>query len=198
MDNIRLLVRKGARVRKRLLFLTGCPGVGKTTVLLKTVEFLEAGGWTVGGMISREVRERGERVGFEISDLCSGRLGWLAHVSQQSGPRIGKYRVNLADLEGVGVSAISEAVERSDVVVVDEIGPMELFSERFRQAVKRVVDCERLVICVIHWKARDRLLEEIGAREDAQIYVVTLENRGGLPATVASGAEAFLKQARIR
>ena len=185
-------------MRKRLLFLTGCPGVGKTTVLLKAVGVLRARGWTVGGMISREVRERGERVGFEISDLCSGRLGWLAHVGQQSGPRIGKYQVNLADLEGVGVSAISEAVERSDVVVVDEIGPMELSSERFRQAVKRVVDCEKLVAGVIHWMARDRLLEEVRAREDAQIYVVTLENRGRLPATVASWAEAFLKQARIR
>ena len=62
----------------RVLLLTGAPGVGKTTVLTKTVDALKAKGINVGGMISREVREGGVRVGFEILDLSSGKRGWLA------------------------------------------------------------------------------------------------------------------------
>ncbi|RJS68314.1 hypothetical protein CW693_04680 [Candidatus Bathyarchaeota archaeon] len=51
-------------LKKRLLLLTGNPGVGKTTVLLRVIKALKAEGYTVGGMISREVRTHGTRVGF--------------------------------------------------------------------------------------------------------------------------------------
>lgn len=115
------------------MLLTGSPGVGKTTVLLKTVEALKAKGYNVGGMISREARVGGTRVGFEILDLTSSKHGWLAHVNQKSGPQVGKYRVNLEDLDEIGAEAIKKAVENFDVVAVDEIGPMELFSGRRRE-----------------------------------------------------------------
>lgn len=78
---------------KRILLLTGSPGVGKTSVLLRIVESLKAKGYGVGGMISREVRVGGGRVGFEILDLNTGRTGWLAHVTQKHGPQVGRYRV---------------------------------------------------------------------------------------------------------
>jgi nucleoside-triphosphatase len=67
---------------KRVLLLTGSPGVGKTTVLMKTINELKEAGYRVGGMISREVREGGTRVGFEILDLNSSKRGWLAHVNE--------------------------------------------------------------------------------------------------------------------
>ncbi|MEM3047354.1 MAG: nucleoside-triphosphatase, partial [Candidatus Bathyarchaeia archaeon] len=125
----------------RAVFLTGMPGVGKTTVLLKTVKALEQRGLKPGGMISREAREGGLRVGFELLDVQTGRTGWLSHVRNPSGPVVGKYRVNLADLDSVGVKAIEEAVTRREVclVVIDEVGPMELFSSAFREAVRKAL-----------------------------------------------------------
>jgi nucleoside-triphosphatase len=87
-------------------------------------------------MFSREVREGDSRVGFEVVDVANAKVGWLAHVNQQGGPQVGKYHVNLGDLEAVGVKAIAEATEKQDVVVVDEVGPMELFSEKFKQATR--------------------------------------------------------------
>jgi len=166
---------------KRLLFLTGAPGVGKTTVLLKTVEKLKMRGCRVGGMISREVRSGGERVGFELLDVMSGNRGWLARVDGKEGTRVGKYRVSLEDVDGVGVEAVLDAVEGADVVVIDEVGPMELCSERFRVAVERAVESWRIVVGVVHWKARDKLIDEVKRREDAEIVEVTSENREGLP-----------------
>ena len=94
----------------RVLILTGAPGVGKTTVLTKTVDALKAKGVSVGGMISREVRESNVRVGFEILDLTNGKHGWLAHVNCQSGPQVGKYHVNLQDLDNIGTAAITQAL----------------------------------------------------------------------------------------
>ena len=71
-------------MQKRVLLLTGNPGVGKTTVLIKTVDSLKAEGISVGGMISREAREGNVRVGFEIIDLTNDKHGWLAHVNQKN------------------------------------------------------------------------------------------------------------------
>jgi nucleoside-triphosphatase len=178
--------------RKRLLFLTGNPGIGKTTVLMNAVESLKTNGYSVGGMVSREVRSCGTRVGFEILDLGTGKRGWLAHVNQKLGPQVGRYRVNLEDLNGIGVEAILVAVEKFDAVVIDEIGPMELFSEKFREAVKRAVESEKLLIGVVHWKAKDRLIEEVKAREDAEVIAVTYENRNKLHEIIAEKAVKFL------
>jgi nucleoside-triphosphatase len=178
------------------LLLTGNPGVGKTTVLLKVAGALKAGGYSVGGMISREVRSCGERVGFEILDLNSNRCGWLAHVNQPDGPRVGKYHVNLHDLEDIGVNSILKAAKECDVVCIDEIGPMELFSERFKEAVKQAADCGKLLVGIVHWRVRDKLIEEVRSREDAEIVEVTLENRNRLQETVVAKAVAFLKSQR--
>jgi len=183
---------EGEQLRKRLLVLTGSPGVGKTTVLLRVVESLKAKGYSVGGMLSREVRSDKTRVGFEILDLSSDRRGWLAHVNQKSGPSVGKYRVNLEDLDNIGANAIVNAAENFDVVVIDEIGPMELFSEKFKEAVRRAVEGGKLVVGVVHWKARDRLIDEVKKREDIEIIVVTYENRNKLHQTIIEKAAEHL------
>lgn len=177
---------------KRLLFLTGNPGVGKTTVLLRIVEALKAEGYRIGGMLSQEVRTGGERVGFEILDLNSGKRGWLAQVNQKNGPRIGRYCVNLEDLENIGAKAIMDAVKDSDVVAVDELGPMELFSDKFREAVRKAVESDKLVAGVVHWKAKDKLVEEVKSREDAELFTVTSENRDKLHEVVLAKALDFL------
>jgi nucleoside-triphosphatase len=170
---------------KRVLLITGAPGVGKTTVLTKAISILREKGFKVGGMLSREVREEGVRVGFEIRDLNSGKRGWLAHVNQQTGPQVGKYCVNLADLENVGARAINEAIETCDIVGIDEIGPMELFSEKFRNAVETAMKSHKIVIAVIHWKATDKLITSVKERNDTEIFTVIPENRDKLSKTIA-------------
>ena len=135
--------------------MTGAPGSGKTTVALKSAERLKEKGYSVGGMLSRDARSYGNRIGFEILDLSSGRQGWLASIHQEQGPRVGKYRVNIGDLDRIGVHAILVADESMDAVIIDEIGPMEFFSERFIAAVKQVVEGRKLVVCTIHWRMTD-------------------------------------------
>jgi nucleoside-triphosphatase len=193
IGDIRLLVCRGNKLPTRILLLTGNPGVGKTTVLTKTVDALKAEGYTVGGMISREVRESGTRVGFEIHDLTSGRRGWLAHVNQKSGPQIGKYHVNIQDLNSVGAEAILAAVENCNVIAIDEIGPMELFSEKFKEATRKALESGKPVVAVVHWKAHDSLIIEARNREDAELITVTFENREKLHETIAEKALKILK-----
>lgn len=161
--------------------MTGAPGVGKTSVLTKIVDALKAKGISVGGMISREVREGGVRVGFEILDLSSGKHGWLAQVNRQGGPQVGKYYVNLGDLDNIGVAAIIQALENCSAVAIDEIGPMELYSQKFKQAVVQVLESKKLVLAVVHGKAKDPLVTQVKRRVDAEIFNVTFSNREKLP-----------------
>jgi len=164
----------------RIIFITGQPGIGKTSVLLNAIEILKKRGYTVGGMISREVRERGVRIGFEIVDIYTGQRGWLAHVNQPEGPKVSKYRVNLEDLKTIGVNSVLNAIEKTDIVAVDEIGPMELFSPEFKRAVVQALKSNKPLLGTIHQRARDALIYTIKARKDTEILEVTYENRGTL------------------
>jgi nucleoside-triphosphatase len=180
-------------MQKRVLLLTGSPGVGKTTVLTKTIAVLKERGFKVGGMISRETRQDGTRVGFEILDMGTSRRGWLAHVNQKNGPQVGKYRVNLDGLDNIGAQAILNALENCDVVAIDEIGPMELFSEKFTDAARRALESSKLVIAVVHWKAQDRLVNYAKNMKETETITVTAENREKLHGHVAEKAIAFLE-----
>ena len=157
--------------------MTGQPGVGKTTILLRIVNALKAKGYDVRGMVSGEVRERGTRIGFEIVDFYTGQKGWLAHIRQPSGPRVGKYRVNLDDLKNIGVNSIINAIKNADVIVVDEIGPMELFSQAFKDAILQAVNSTKPLLGTIHFKAQNPLINALKARNDIEIFEVTHENR---------------------
>jgi len=154
--------------------------MGKTTILLNTIETLRKKGFTVGGMISREVRERGVRIGFEIIDIYTGKRGWLAHVNQPKGPQVSKYRVNLEDLKTMGANSILNAIEKTDVVAIDEIGPMELFSPEFKRAVVQALKSNKPLLGTIHQRAKDALIYTIKARKNTEILEVTHENRGTL------------------
>ncbi|MEM2128899.1 MAG: NTPase [Candidatus Methanosuratincola sp.] len=181
-------------VLKRLFLLTGPPGVGKTTVVLQAIALLMQSGLSVGGMVTREVRDRGTgaRVGFEVEDIATGRRGWLARVSIGPGPRVGRYVVDTRDLERVGASAISDAAVRSDVIAIDEIGPMELFSNAFRSAVEGAVDSGKPVVATVHLHSSDPVVVSLKEREDAEVFVVSPENRGSLPGIIAHRASALL------
>ncbi len=179
---------------KRLFFITGRPGIGKTTVLINAANELKLKGYKVGGMLSREVREGGTRVGFEIADFTTGRRGWLAHVNQPTGPQVSKYRVNLHDVDHIGVKAIQTALKDAEVVIVDEIGPMELFSSAFKQVIKYAIDSQKLVLGVVHHSARDPVIDSIKKRDDSEIVEVTIENRQRLHNLLIQKAIQFLTE----
>ena len=167
------------------LFLTGEPGSGKTTVVRKTTELLVQRGVEVGGMLTGEIREGGIRVGFSLEDLVTHEKGTLASVGLHEGPRVGKYRVSLYDIERIGVSAIERAVRDSEVVVADELGPMELFSAPFIQAVEKGLASQKHFLGTIHKRASHPLTSFIRSNSKFIILEITPENRDRMPTEIA-------------
>jgi nucleoside-triphosphatase len=79
-------------------------------------------------------------------------------------------------------------VEKCDIIAIDEIGPMELFSEKFKQATRKALESRKPVLAVVHWKAKDRLIIEAKNREDAEIFTVTHEKLDKMPEAIAEKA----------
>jgi nucleoside-triphosphatase len=158
------------------LLITGPPGIGKTSVLNKVKEEIERLGYAIGGFYCPEVRESGRRTGFSIIDISTGEKGVLSSLSSE-GPRVGKYRVNLKDIEKIGVRAIETSLQTADFIFIDEIGPMELKSFKLSKAIKMAVEGEKQVIAVIHQKSKDKLVLDLKNSSDIMLLQVSFENR---------------------
>jgi len=130
---------------KPVYLLTGRPGTGKTSLIKQAVAELKG---KAGGFYTEEIRDRGTRLGFKLVTL-DGQEAILAHVNFPSRYRVSKYGVDVDSLDRVGVSALRQAAKQCDLVVVDEIGKMELFSPNFREAVLEIIGSGKRVLGTI-------------------------------------------------
>ena len=94
---------------------------------------------------------------------------------------VGKIGVDIKKLEEIGVKAIKDACENCDIIVIDEVGKMEVESELFCQTVKDSLDVDKPMIITLHKKSRNPLLQDIRRRDDVRILEVTPTNRNLLP-----------------
>ena len=101
-----------------------------------------------GGFYTEEIRSGGERQGFRLVTL-DGQEAILAHINIHSPYRVSRYGVDIDSLDRVGVSALNQAVKEQRLVVIDEIGKMELFSTNFRKAVMQIINSGNKVLGTI-------------------------------------------------
>ncbi len=164
------------------ILLTGRPGCGKTTVIRRTLELV--GLDDCAGFITEEVRDGGRRIGFDVVTL-DGRRGQLARAGAP-GPRVGRYGVDVDSFERLGVRSLEDAdPNRARILVIDEIGKMELFSDRFVAVLRRVLGGDWPVIGSL-MAGRNPIANSIRRRPDVQVVEVTSENRQGLPSELAA------------
>ena len=136
------------------------------------------------GFWTEETREGGVRTGFRI-ETVTGETGTLAQSGSGSSYRVGRYGVNLTSFEAVAVAELETALERagrgeSIVVVIDEVGRMELISERFCDAVERAFSEVAHVVATI-MERRHPFADELKAHPDVTLMRVTAQNRDRLP-----------------
>jgi len=127
---------------KQVYLLTGRPGTGKTSLIKQAIAGMRD---KAGGFYTEEIRSGGVRQGFRLVTL-DGEEAILAHVDIRNPYRVGKYGVDIDILDKVGVSALNQAAKERRLVVVDEIGKMELLSANFREAVWQVINSGKKVL----------------------------------------------------
>jgi nucleoside-triphosphatase len=158
------------------ILIQGKPGSGKTTLIKKVVLSLQKE--KAGGFYTEEIRDDKDRVGFNAKTL-DGKEEILSHVSFKSGPRVGKYRVNINVIDELIIDSIKEAIKDKDIVVIDEIGKMEMFSENFKFAVKKAFDSSKRVLATIPVYS-NTFLNSLKKRNDVEIFVLDVNNRDKL------------------
>ena len=157
-----------------IIILTGAPGVRKTTAVIRVARELKERGVKVGGIVSRELRINNMRVGFEFIDLTTNDRNVLASITG-NGPKVGKYFVNVAGCR-FAAERLTNAVRNSDVIICDEIGPMELKSKEFIDSVKNLLEVDKKVIVAVHQKLQHPLTDEFRNKSSLLINL-DLKNR---------------------
>lgn len=155
------------------ILITGKPGVGKTTLIQSVVAKVKL---SCQGFYTRELRINSKnRVGFEIVTL-DGKKALLAHVDHLTPHRLGKYFVNVDNINRVIVPCLEQAIAQAQVIIIDEIGKMELFSPLFRQAVLKALAAPKSVLGTITL-AELPLIKAIKSRPDVIVVKLRPDNR---------------------
>ena len=167
------------RLRHEKTLITGKPGVGKTTLVQKIIEQMRS--VNMAGFYTAEIRGMGSRLGFELQGLNGGRRT-LAHVGIDSQHRVGRYGVDKDGFEEF-LATLDLLNPDVELIVIDEIGKMELFSYRFRSLVCDALSADKQVLATIPLKGNE-FIREIKQRLDIKLLEVTHANRDRLPAAI--------------
>ena len=162
------------------ILVTGRPGVGKTTLIKRILGRLKG---RPEGFYTEEIKEAGKRLGFRIKTL-DGKEAILAHINFKGPDQVGKYGVNLEEFERVALLPLEKGLTLGSLVVIDEIGKMELFSRRFQHLVEGILDSSAPVLATIA-KSGHPFISKVLKRSDIYRVEITPANRDDLVSKLA-------------
>jgi nucleoside-triphosphatase len=136
---------------KKKILITGPPRCGKTTLISKLIKYYtNEKNYVIYGFLTPEVREGKNRIGFDIVDIFSGEISQLARVGNyRTRHQVGKYNVFLEKLNEFIEKKLELNGKSLDLVIIDEIGKMELFSKKFQNYIKKIFTLDLSVIATI-------------------------------------------------
>jgi nucleoside-triphosphatase len=167
--------------------LTGPPRCGKTTIIK---EIIQKWGKPVGGFYTEEIRTKNKRVGFKLKTLF-GQEVTFSHVDFKSRYRVGKYGVDLNSFDRIGSEEIKLSLAQNKIIIIDEIGKMELFSETFKDLVWKALDSKNPVLGTIMF-TRHPFADKVKRRKDVNIMDVSKKNKADLIDTIINELKEYI------
>lgn len=156
----------------KVLLLSGKPGTGKTSLIKEAIDRVKI---EAGGFYTQEIRSAGVRQGFKIITL-DGKEAILAHINISSPYQVSKYNVDIDSLNEVGISAVQQALKQNDLIVIDEIGKMELLSLQFQEVVLQAIQSGKKILGTIMFTSHP-FADEVKRHPEVTTLVVSGASR---------------------
>ena len=160
-------------VKMNNILITGLPGVGKTTLITQILEELNV---CAIGFVTKELRKEGSRYGFTVETLSGTNKLLASKEEKHCKYRVGKYCVYVENVDFI-VKILEEEIGKKSysMIVIDEIGKMELFSPSFKRFLLTSLEEQKVVGTIM---MRDNSFsKEIKNRSDVRLYNIDRTNR---------------------
>jgi len=170
---------------KNKILLTGSPGSGKSTALEKIVQQLS--NKDIKGFITKEIKEDDQRVGFRLERLDNGMCGIIASTKINSDKKFGKWNILIDNVNKL-IEQLN--ITDNDLLIFDEIAPMQLVSETFRELTTKWLDSDNIMIGIIkedHQSLIDsndeekrmigEFIKSVKERDNVELIEITKDNR---------------------
>ena len=171
-----------------IVLLSGDRGVGKSTACQKLVKMACRRGKTIGGFLSTALfDDKGDKIGIKLVDPRMGEERHLASIAEDlGGLLVGIYHMNAETLSWGTALALSAIEGELDLILIDELGPLELNrNEGFAGVLPALYEVSNVNCLVV---VRPELIDNLERRLIATVIVrrvVTLDNRDDMPAELA-------------
>ena len=157
-------------MNSRIWGVTGRTGTGKTKVINTLHYRLLSNNISMGGVLTRDIKNHGKRTGIEIQNISTGISYEIANVNKKTGPRLQKFRIDLENIDNYLIKELHDSSLKTDLIIIDMIGPMELFSRKFCELIETLLKQDKKILCAIQTKYNHPIIKEIKELESSEIY----------------------------
>jgi len=163
-------------MNKKIL-ITGPPRCGKSTLIVKLIDYFSDLNYTIHGFLTPEVRKEGNRIGFDFEDINSKAKGKLARIGNYNTKyKLGRYCIFIEEFEKL-ISNLEDIVFlKRELLVIDEIGKMELFSKKFQDLITKFFHSDIKIIATIAQKMKHPLKDSLLKIPEVVIVNLTRQN----------------------
>ncbi|GIO96024.1 hypothetical protein J14TS5_11100 [Paenibacillus lautus] len=165
---------------KHAFLLTGAPRIGKTTMIKQLINAI--GPDLCGGFYTEEITNSSERIGFKCVSV-RGESVEIAHIENPSSTRIGRYGMDVEAFEDFAVKILENALSSKKIIVIDEIGLMQMLSASFQKIVQEIITGPRIVLGTIPLESHPEI-DIIKYRKEVRILSVNAFNRDTISETL--------------
>jgi len=159
------------------ILITGPPRCGKSTLIVKLIEYFSKKQFTVHGFLTPEVREGSNRIGFDIEDIKTKEREKLARKGNfNTKHHVGKYCVFIEKFEKFIFKYEHIQFQQEDLIMIDEIGKMELFSKKFQEFIIKIFASNISIIATIGLTVKHSIKDHLLNLPNVKIFNLNSQN----------------------